>query len=248
MLLAPLNDIQQVEELAFEAVRPITVEDLGGWLLRHEPGSDVRRKNSVLALTETGTLPIEAKLEQVEAFYRERRLPSRFQISRYSAPTGLAPALSKRGYESESPTWVMTRALSSEPRRTHPRHVVRIADSPGQGWQDVALTAGSSTGSPLVGNARFGYATLKVDGQPASIGLGAVQGRWVGIFNMLTVRSHRCQGLGRLVLEGLQAWGVNLGANRAYLQVEEANAPAQGLYRKLGFERAYRYSYMTRQT
>jgi ribosomal protein S18 acetylase RimI-like enzyme len=43
------------------------------------------------------------------------------------------------------------------------------------------------------------------------------------------------------VVGALAAWGHSLGAERAFLQVEQRNAPAVALYRKLGFGTHHTY-------
>ncbi|HEY5733006.1 MAG TPA: GNAT family N-acetyltransferase [Methyloceanibacter sp.] len=46
--------------------------------------------------------------------------------------------------------------------------------------------------------------------------------------------SHRCKGLGRALLAAAIASLREAGAKRLFLEVDEANAPARGLYQSLG--------------
>jgi N-acetylglutamate synthase len=45
------------------------------------------------------------------------------------------------------------------------------------------------------------------------------------------------------VLHALAMWAQSVEADRMYLQVEEDNAPARGLYEAAGFTPLYRYWY-----
>ena len=65
----------------------------------------------------------------------------------------------------------------------------------------------------------------------------------MGLFEVGTVPAQRRRGLATAVVEDLLAWGAGQGAERAYLQVMEANSPARALYARLGFQEAYRYWY-----
>ena len=89
-------------------------------------------------------------------------------------------------------------------------------------------------------------ARLFLADEPAAVGNAVVQGGWVGIFGMATQPCYRRRGLGRSVLRTLLAWGAEHGALSAYLQTEERNYAAQTLYFREGFDRAYRYHYMTK--
>jgi ribosomal protein S18 acetylase RimI-like enzyme len=68
-------------------------------------------------------------------------------------------------------------------------------------------------------------------------------GDWVGLFEIGTVPHRRRRGLASDLVHRLLAWGAGRGAEAAYLQVMEANAPARALYAGLGFTEAYRYWY-----
>ena len=61
---------------------------------------------------------------------------------------------------------------------------------------------------------------------------------WSGCSAWRSIRRSRRAGVGMTLARALLAGSA---ANVAYLQVEEANAPAVGLYARLGFGEAYRY-------
>lgn len=80
---------------------------------------------------------------------------------------------------------------------------------------------------------------------PSAVGLGVLDGRWLGVFNMGTVPSRRRRGAGQQVLAALLEWGAQRGARHAYLQVERTNHAAISLYEQIGFTAAYEYAYLT---
>ena len=67
----------------------------------------------------------------------------------------------------------------------------------------------------------------------------------VGVYDVFTAPAARGQGMARLLCSHLIAQATGRGARVAYLQVEADNAPARAVYRRLGFEDAYRYHYRT---
>src|SRR5258706_362475 len=87
------------------------------------------------------------------------------------------------------------------------------------------------------------FASFTVDGQVIACGLGVLQDRLLGMYDIVTDPGLRRQGYGRRLIETLFAWGKRDGAQRSYLQVMLNNPPALALYAKLGFQEAYRYWY-----
>jgi ribosomal protein S18 acetylase RimI-like enzyme len=53
----------------------------------------------------------------------------------------------------------------------------------------------------------------------------------------------RRRGLGTAVMAALSNWAADRGGRRCLLQVVESNAPALGLYARLGFTEHHRYHY-----
>src|SRR5262249_47798162 len=80
---------------------------LGGWRPRGS-GRGTQRGNPVWPRSGEGTMPVEAKLTAVEAFYAARGLPARYQMTIAAVPAGLDAELAARGYALICPCLVMT--------------------------------------------------------------------------------------------------------------------------------------------
>ncbi len=66
-------------------------------------------------------------------------------------------------------------------------------------------------------------------------------GRDALIDEIYLMPDYRDQGVGRRVLQQMEAEARRLGATRLYLEVEQSNTRAQAFYRQLGFEDHHRY-------
>lgn len=85
--------------------------------------------------------------------------------------------------------------------------------------------------------------SLERDHRTIGVGLGVVEGDFIGLFDIVVEKDFRNTGLGYLIVENILRWGRKHGANTAYLQVLTDNAPALRLYEKMGFKEAYQYWY-----
>ena len=70
-----------------------------------------------------------------------------------------------------------------------------------------------------------------------------LKGDLVGLFDLVTGPNVRRKGHGTSLISRLLEWGGAHGADRAYLQVVQSNAPAIHLYEQLGFQSVYEYWY-----
>jgi ribosomal protein S18 acetylase RimI-like enzyme len=59
--------------------------------------------------------------------------------------------------------------------------------------------------------------------------------------------NHRRQGLGAAITSAACLAAAERGFSRVFLQVEEGNAPARALYKRLGFRDSHRYHYRVAQ-
>lgn len=57
----------------------------------------------------------------------------------------------------------------------------------------------------------------------------------VHLLNLVVTPEHRRQGWGQVLLQGLILHGLTRQAHSLWLEVRDSNAPAQALYRQMGF-------------
>jgi ribosomal protein S18 acetylase RimI-like enzyme len=218
---------------------------LDGWLLRYA-GGYTKRANSVNALY-PGTMPLEEKIAQAEAFYRARELPVVFRLAPFSQPPDLETVLAERGYRRIDPTQAQLLDLSGWPAAAAD-HVQQL---PLPAWMPLYRAfAGQDEGTAnrhaaLLSNiiGKHGLFVLAIDGQPVSCGVGVLSDDALGLFDITTDPERLRQGFARRLVEGMLAWGCRHGARRAYLQVMDSNVAALKLYAGLGFELVYPYWY-----
>lgn len=255
------DGIRDLERRAADCWPPFAEADLEGWRLRFAEGAS-RRANSVLALDETGTSSTAARVNAAEAYYKQRAIPCRFQISGGVQPRGLDAELERRGYAIEARSLVMTAPLSKVLENTAPTSPaamlgkqVRLFSGPSAAWFQVysdglkvgrerGLRCRLAEGLP----APRAYAVLDSGPEPAAVGAAVLSGSWMLILCMATRRRYRNRGLAVRVLSALAGWAVTGnegGAGNAFLQVEADNSPALGLYHKAGFQPAHTYYYRT---
>ncbi|MBM9465619.1 GNAT family N-acetyltransferase [Aeromicrobium sp. YIM 150415] len=92
----------------------------------------------------------------------------------------------------------------------------------------------------LEGPDRVAFATL----DEVAIARVVVTGTWAGLTALEVEPGHRRRGLARRLVLGCLAWAAERGADKAYLQVMEDNAPALALYAPLGFTTHHAYAYL----
>jgi N-acetylglutamate synthase len=245
--------VLEIEEAAFRAWPALEVAELSGWRLRFTRGV-TRRANSVWPNGWQGDTPLVERVEVVEAFAAARGIAPSFQLTSAAKPPELDALLEERGYAFDTPVIVKMRALSPLQHEERGLEVqATVEPRPNAEWLTVAVDRGRYAGVrdvflgilARIGD-RGGFALVRSGNEPIAIGLGVVDGAWLGIFGMLTVPEARRRGAARAILGALARWGANRGATRAYLQVERDNAPARALYETLGFVPAYDYHYRTK--
>lgn len=247
-----VEQIRELEALAVNAWPAAEVEELDGWRLRFSAGV-TRRANSVWPNAAGGRLPLAEKLAHVEQFYAERGCGARYQLCPAAQPADLDGILADRGYTRDALTAVQVAPLSTVLARTGPKAtaLVEIAECLDEAWFSTYCQS-EAVGSPAAEVRRgilqriaapAAYALLRLEGQPAALGLGVLERGWLGLFCMATRPEFRRQGLAAAALHALAAWGQDQHATCAYLQVMENNAAARAVYARAGFETVYHYHY-----
>jgi GNAT superfamily N-acetyltransferase len=242
-------DIRRLEELTINTSPAIYQSHYDGWLLRAS-GTDTRRANSVTAL-QASHLPIEEKIAYAESWYRALGQPTMFRLNEARSPADLDALLSVRGYTREVDTIVMTRDLSTGiPPGDYalPAGAKLIEHGDSDGLDDVHRMKAMSpemraqdVRRQALWKGPQAFLSLKTINGVASTGMARLDAGHVGIFNMRTASKARGKGYATILVAYLLAWGLEQGAKKAFLQVDQSNDAAIAVYKKFGFSTAYRY-------
>jgi GNAT superfamily N-acetyltransferase len=222
---------------------PATVTERvdGGWVLRATPGLDRGRSNH--ALTPCRSLEASetpAAIARVEAFASRHGIPAGIQVSPLSLHGTLQTELDRRGWETRWPVLVL--AASRSPAVWSAHASLEWSDHATPEW--LAAWARCEPGRDVEAHvdtvfARLaGRATFASLDEHTAVGIAVEAGGLVGLFCLAVDPARRRGGLGTAMVRALLARSA---ASIAYLQVEERNAPAVALYRRLGFGEAYLY-------
>ena len=241
---------RNLEEASLRAWPAIEQAALDGWQLRYAHGFS-KRANSVQPFSGSQS-SLEDKVSRCEAWYADRGRPCIFRLTPFSDPT-LDGFLADRGYAQIDRTAVLERATG--PHAALPNGLHLRETSLDEWLAAYGRMSELADGAPAA--LRGILETMKTervlsvlwsdpDSDAVACGVGSRDNDLVGLFDLVTAPQHRRRGFGVALVNGLLQWGAQRSARRAYLQVARANAPACGLYEKLGFRWVYDYWYRVR--
>lgn len=234
--------IEGIERATVEAVAPAERLEIGGWLVPLDAGS-VGRAKSAAPLSHDATP--EALDEIIEA-YRSRGLPPAFRIADVDGLAEVRTALEARGLAPAKPTWVKTADALVLSGFCAPD--AELMERPDAAWGEVFVGEGFD---PADGTSRVAaltrspdalYGAVREDGRTLAVGAVSFGYGWAGVHGMRTALHARGRGYAGRILAAFGGAALARDIRRVVLQVEEAN-PARSLYRKAGFEAAWRYRY-----
>jgi ribosomal protein S18 acetylase RimI-like enzyme len=242
-------DVQSIERATLAAVAPSEVLEIGGWLVGLDPGT-IRRASSAVPLKHDLAFD-PAVLDEIEAAYRQRALRPAFRMADAPSLEAIRENLARRGYRPEQPTLVKTgrpagmiAAARGEP--------AFVASTPDAGWAAVFTgegfdaADGANRVAALTRSPDAVYGGVSDGERTVAVGVAAFGDGWASIHGMRTDQARRSEGLAGRVLAGLAVQAQARGIDRVFLQVEEGNHGARSLYRRAGFEPAWRYFYWSR--
>lgn len=217
---------------------------VGDWVLRFANGYS-GRANSATPIAQGAELD-DAALDMLEELYRADGLPPAIRLTPLVAEATRAAVLA-RGYTVRDRSFGMIAPLADVPVSEEAE--LQIEARPEAEW--IAGVAALQSGvkshagnlAAIVEKIRLpaAFATWLVEGEPVAFGM-AVAERGMAEIGLICVDPvHRGRGLGRRIVAGLMGWAGAMGSHSAYLQVEQGNAIALGLYRSLGFRQLYAY-------
>lgn len=252
-----IDKIRLIESMTDRGWPPAVHRPMAGWTLRQSRVGPNTRPNSALPPldSEPSHEQVLTDLREVMSFYRRHDSPYlNVQIvNGHGEP--FEAELKKLHYRAHEPSEVLTGDLAAAVSATESINddgaSVELAAA--EEWLSKWAAASGSNRqqiSDLESALRriqdpAAYAVLYSAGEIAGVGRAVRTGRWVGIFNMFVAPAARGRRFAALILRRLAAWGVEVGADTIYLQVDAENVAALNAYRRAGLHSAYRYHYLT---
>lgn len=240
--------ITGIEEISMNFWPAFQTVLLDGWVLRFAEGA-TKRANSVNPVYPSTLFDVQEKIEICEKMYFERNLRTVFKITEESQPPDLDRMLEVRGYEKNTVTSVQTLPVAGF--ESEPCGIRRISEELNPETAECFVTFGGIEPSlrpayrKILEQISFKkcFLTINMKDEPVCCGLGVLEGKYLGIFDVAASPDYRGWGFGRLAMEGILEWGREHGAETAFLQVIADNAPALKLYQRMGFTERYIYWY-----
>lgn len=242
--------IQRIEQISMNAWPALETIHFDGWVIRFAQGL-TKRSNSVNPIYDS-RLDINYKIDHCESLYRSRDLPVCFKISDIAQPVGIDNILEKRGYYHEFD--ISVQLLDIKGYKTHLGKNIQVSENEDDGWLDDYIKMNEMDPSDKIVlrkiidkiNLSKCLLTLRSDDAAIGCGLGVVEDKFIGLFDIVIDKLCRNQGLGQILVESMLRWGKSKGAEVGYLQVLTTNNPAVRMYEKIGFREAYKYWYRTK--
>jgi GNAT superfamily N-acetyltransferase len=246
----PAISIPGLERVAALGWRPRDQAMLGEWLLR-AAGGFTGRANSALAAGDPG-MPLPEAVDQVCRWYEARGLPPMIAVPFPLGGSGGSDVdrlLARAGWGiRRGAATVMAAATTAIAERASATAVpVEVTAEPGDGWLATYHYRGGelpAAARDLLMSAPWqAFGSVKERGRTVAVGRVAAGGGWAGLTAVEVDPRYRRRGLATAVTAGLAAAAAAQGAAWLYLQVEDGNEAALGLYRAAGFTSHHRYHY-----
>ena len=238
-------EVESIERDTVDIVCPTDRIELAGWLLPFG-SAPVGRAKSAVPLKHANT---ERKtLEAIYAQYINRHLQPNFRVADVAALNDVQRNLIDMGLKPHGPVLVQI-GQSHQIRSVSTSSPATISNQPTAEWASVYTAEGfdSEDGTQRVRllsrSPGVVYGCISEGGVALASGAASVGHGWMGIHGMRTRPQAQGQGLAARILAGFAELAIQRNIARVYLQVEEDNAKAIGLYKKAGFATAWRYRY-----
>jgi ribosomal protein S18 acetylase RimI-like enzyme len=242
-------DIESLERATLAAVPPQAMDTVDGWLVGLDDGT-VGRAHSAVPLRHHG-LPAGA-VDAVVARFAAAGRPPVFRVPELPAFDPVRERLAAHGLVRTQPTLTMTGSVGDLCAQPSAAARVTLSPQPSEAWSALFLGTGfdpvdgASRLAILARSAGSVFASVQHDGAVVAVGFGCFAHGWCGVHGMRTAPAFRGRGLASAILSAIGGAGRARGLARCFLQVEQANAAAQKLYRRVGMSTAWCYAYWRR--
>lgn len=253
-----IDELERVAALGWQAPEQ---ERLGGWLLRSAEGF-TGRANSALPVGDPGMRAAGAA-EHVRAWYERRGLPGMISVAYPAGEPHRSPLdvlLESRRWtvRAGAATVMVASAGALEANALEAGAViggavtggtdnVEIEAYPDEAWLGRYHYRGRQlppVAIRLLTSAPWqAFASVRSGGETIAIGRVAAAAGWAGLTAVEVDPRYRRRGLAAAVTAALAGAAAGQGVTQLYLQVEDDNAAALALYKKIGFTDHHGYHY-----
>jgi ribosomal protein S18 acetylase RimI-like enzyme len=239
--------IRQYEAAGFRAWPAAQVSYDGTWMVRLTASHPAKRLNSINSLDPADANSIETRLARAAQKFRAYGRPLTLRVTPLTPPELIAYCDDK-GWSRIGASLIMEAPINRMPlanvvNQLPLRDIGRFVDAAiATGSVLAANRAGLSEIIGAVEPAK-GLFLRENAGSPQSTLVCVQDGQLAGLFEVATAVEFRRKGHARALLLAALKWAAVKGAQKAWLQVEEANDGALQLYSQLGFTPFYRYHY-----
>lgn len=241
--------IERIERATLDAVSPLALQELPGWLLPMDPGTVGRAHAAV----PTHHSPFaDDEVFSVAQRYRQAGYRPVLRLPSQASWAALHTALEAQGWQRGKPTWVMTASTSDVLARSAPVSprvgTVALMPTASDAWMALFLgpgldpVDGASRAQSLARSRTTQFVQVAVAGDTVACGTACYSQGLFSAHGLRTLLSQRGQGHATAMLHAMASEGLRLGMVDAFLQVEATN-PARWLYQRLGFTLAWQYEY-----
>lgn len=243
-----LPQVRRLEAVGFRAWPAASVVYDGSWQVRLTGGHPSKRLNCLVPLDPSDCRDMELRIEKARKRFEAYGRPL-FVRETPLTPPPLLDYLDSQGWKAFETVDVLSADLSTlelpDTLDYLPSHDVgRFVDaSLALDGEDAARKAAlAEILSSIKPPSGYFIKEIPVEG-PIAMGLCVKDNDLAGILSLSVSEKHRRSGLGTEILTSALRWARISGARSAWLQVVRDNAPAQALYARFGFTKAYEYRY-----
>lgn len=227
----------RIEHAGVNAWPALETAQLDGWLWRFSEGGS-QRANSVSTLQFLGR-DVEASIDEAERRYRARGAPPMFQVSDVSQPENLDAALAARGYRVNDPCTTLVKSCEAQAEDAGLVYLARATPAWFDCYSSVITPSRKRTAPRILERvpATGVFCGVLQNDRIIATALGVPHGGVIIAECVATLAEARGRGAAGRVMRGLESWGAAHGCRHIALQAVATNAPAQALYKSLGYRR-----------
>ena len=239
--------IRHIEQISMNAWPSLQTILYDGWILRFAKGV-TRRANSINPIFGSN-IQVDKKIKYCENLYSSRGLPAIYKLTHDIFPSDLDNILADLGYEKDADTSVQIMDINRFNRMED--NSIKLSEKLNDNWLDRFIGFNNYEKAKKTGFQNIleqiafkkCFLDLKANDQIIGCGLGVLEEKYIGIFDIVVDPQFRKKGYGQKIVEAIIQWGYENGAMKAYLQVMLNNPTALRLYEKIGFKEVYNYWY-----